>query len=658
MGQKKQPAVKSEWRYEIPGAGAVVLRSERELRYLTGRLMVQLVPLVDGTRTVQEISNALRSEFSEEQIAEALCQLQQEGYLREGVPAARADEAFWTLLDADPENVTERRSAVTVELLTSEPATAVILRDALNAVGISVMGGGSFIIAVVQDYLDEQLRQLNVEALASGRPWMLVRPFGRKQWVGPVFVPGRTACWSCMSQILELNGWAADACVAALPVSASITQTIAAAEAAKWLLTESNDTIEGSICEIDTGLLGITSHTVRAQPGCPDCNGKAANGHDLDKLISPLTGIVSRLRMVHNEASFAVYAAEMAQYLRPDGSGDLLYTRPGVTAGKGRHPEEARLRCLYEAIERYSTQLHGDEQRITSSLHELGERAIDPRALMLFSDEQYAKGQRVPPRFDPAAQIEWTAVHSLVTGSERFVPTAYAFYGYGHPACGADSNGCAAGKTLADAIVRGFLELVERDAVSIWWYNRVPRPALPLEDASERILELHTMLRRRLALLHVLDITTDLGIPAAVAIGVAAVSRQVLLGAGSGPDRNTSARRALEELAAHAVEPDPVSIGEIAPWMLPSGTSAPEELRCSDTLEACVQRASELSLDVFTLDLTRPETGVPVARVIVPGLRPWRPRFAPGRLFDVPVALGWRTTPLTESELNPVAFPL
>jgi ribosomal protein S12 methylthiotransferase accessory factor YcaO len=39
-----------------------------------------------------------------------------------------------------------------------------------------------------------------------------------------------------------------------------------------------------------------------------------------------------------------------------------------------------------------------------------------------------------------------------------------------------DSNGCAAGNTIEEAVLQGFLELIERDAVAIWWYNRISRP--------------------------------------------------------------------------------------------------------------------------------------------------------------------------------------
>jgi oxazoline/thiazoline synthase len=69
---------------------------------------------------------------------------------------------------------------------------------------------------------------------------------------------------------------------------------------------------------------------------------------------------------------------------------------------------------------------------------------------------------------------------------------------------------------------------------------------------------------------------------------------------------------------------------------------------------ACVRTVRQKGLDFLVLDQTRPDIDVPVARVIVPGMRHFYRRFAPGRLYDVPVELGWRDRPLPESELNPI----
>jgi ribosomal protein S12 methylthiotransferase accessory factor len=68
--------------------------------------------------------------------------------------------------------------------------------------------------------------------------------------------------------------------------------------------------------------------------------------------------------------------------------------------------------------------------------------------------------------------------------------------------------------------------------------------------------------------------------------------------------------------------------------------------RAVDTLQA-------KGHEVLVLDQTRPDIGLPVAKVVVPGLRHFWARFAPGRLYDVPMQLGWLDTALTEEQLNP-----
>jgi ribosomal protein S12 methylthiotransferase accessory factor len=71
-------------------------------------------------------------------------------------------------------------------------------------------------------------------------------------------------------------------------------------------------------------------------------------------------------------------------------------------------------------------------------------------------------------------------------------------------------------------------------------------------------------------------------------------------------------------------------------------------------IEWCRDDLAARGLEMIVLDQTHPDIGLPVVKVVVPGLRHFWPRFGPGRLYDVPVATGWRDRPLTESELNPV----
>jgi oxazoline/thiazoline synthase len=69
---------------------------------------------------------------------------------------------------------------------------------------------------------------------------------------------------------------------------------------------------------------------------------------------------------------------------------------------------------------------------------------------------------------------------------------------------------------------------------------------------------------------------------------------------------------------------------------------------------ACVGIVERAGLDFLVLDQTRPDIEVPVVRVAVPGMRHFYRRFAPGRLYDVPVKLGWLERRLGETDLNPI----
>ena len=99
------------------------------------------------------------------------------------------------------------------------------------------------------------------------------------------------------------------------------------------------------------------------------------------------------------------------------------------------------------------------------------------------------------------------------------------------------------------------------------------------------------------------------------------------------------------------------------PWLAPAPGAAPRgaaDYPVPDTadLEEDVERCRALvearGMELLVLDQTRPDIGLPVVRVIVPGLRHFWERLAPGRLFDVPVEMGWRESPLAEADLNPV----
>jgi len=346
-----------------------------------------------------------------------------------------------------------------------------------------------------------------------------------------------------------------------------------------------------------------------------------------------------------------------------------------------------------EGIERYSGVYQGDEIRTTRRFEDFpaGE-AILPNDVLLFSDAQYAKGQAtahepddsqtIPAPFDRSAKIEWSPVWSLRDERFRYLPTSLLYFYYrGIETCRihADSNGCAAGNTREEAVVQGFLELVERDAYAIWWYNRSQRAEVDLARFDDTyIRDLRSQLAETGRRLWVLDVTSDLGIPTFVAIchWIDDGKENIEFGSGAHFDSRIAALRALTELNQFlsiglmgGAKGDKSSLDGKTPLRLadhpfltpsrepaapPTSDPAIDRLETHEQVAACVRIAQRAGHDFLFLDQTRPDIEVPVVRVIVPGLRHFYRRFAPGRLYDVPVRLGLRERPLAESELNPI----
>ena len=130
------------------------------------------------------------------------------------------------------------------------------------------------------------------------------------------------------------------------------------------------------------------------------------------------------------------------------------------------------------------------------------------------SDPTHGSGEMktILAPFDRSAEIEWSPVWSFCADERfKYLPTSllYFYKGPGGDIL-ADSNGCAAGNTLEEAIVR-VPRTGERDSYAIWWYNRLQRAAMDLSKSSDAYVnDLQIQLRKPDAGFGVLDITSDL----------------------------------------------------------------------------------------------------------------------------------------------------
>ncbi len=406
------------------------------------------------------------------------------------------------------------------------------------------------------------------------------------------------------------------------------------------------------------------------------------------KHVSPLTGVVSRLERIDADLPLNTNYVASHNFSAPARSVHQLRAGlGGGSFGKGSTAEQGEASALMEAIERYSGIFQGDEIRMTKRYTDFAAgEAILPNDVLLYSEAQQAQRDTpdaddstpTPPPFDPSAKIEWSPVWSLRDERFRYLPTGLLYFFYG-PGFHADSNGCAAGNTIGEAIVQGFLELVERDAYAIWWYNRLQRREVDLGEFDDSyVRDLQLQLAEAGRRLWVLDVTSDLGIPTFVAIThwMKDGKENIEFGSGAHFDARIALLRALTELNQFLAlglmgggTGDKSSLDGTTPLRLDDhpyltpGNEPPVRLSSDskfgrldvrEQVSACVNIARQQGLDFLVLDQTRPDIEVPVVRVIVPGLRHFYRRFGPGRLYDVPVKLGLRDRPLPEGELNPV----
>ena len=776
----------------VPDEGIFVLSGGKEA-LLRGRLYQLVAPHLDG-RPADDICDRLAGQASAAEVYFTLGQLEKKGYLAEAEETLPADDAvWWSLQQIDPQ-VAARRLAATRVSISGLGVDTGPLCELLDAAGVRLVRDGEtpdgellkeeLSVVVVDHYLRPEIETYNNAALASGRPWLLVKPYGCQLWLGPLFRPETTGCWNCLTDRLRANravesylldhdslteGVVLDR--VRTQASAQVAWGLVANAIASWVVREELPDCEGKVRTFDQVSWQTKTHVLAKLPYCTACaqktkvhdhngqdttpstlavsprhnsNGHAptepsTNGHALsgDPLrfrplvlesrqkslardgghrvvgpektleryghhVSPITGAVSMLERTtpKDDGAMHVYLAGSNLARRHHNLGQLQGDLRNMSAGKGTTDIQAKASGLCEGLERYSGVFRGDEPRRRARLGDLP-GAIDLNECLLFSDRQYrerdvinAKDSPynfVPLPFDQQAEIEWSPVWSLTRQEVRYLPTAFCYYDYPQPKehrfCIADSNGCAAGNTVEEAILQGFLELVERDSVALWWYNRINRPGVDLTSFDEPYLqELTDCLSSHRREMFVVDLTSDLQIPvfAAWSRSTEPGSEQIIMGFGAHLDARIALLRAVTEMnqmlsyllqapldkggREHVTDRETVEWLKTAtaknqPYLLPAPGAA---LRTAADYErahthdvAMDVRAGQvlverLGLEMLVLEQTRPEIGLPVVKVIVPGLRHFWARFAPGRLYDAPVRLAWLEKPLLEADLNPI----
>ena len=310
-----------------------------------------------------------------------------------------------------------------------------------------------------------------------------------------------------------------------------------------------------------------------------------------------------------------------------------------VYNGKGATVEESRISAIMEGIERYSSEVH--DRRIERGFyHELfGKgRIVDPRDLIL------------PPQADPDQILAWTEGYDIANEETVLIPAEAVYHPlppYYRALFRTNTNGLASGNTMEEAVFHGLCEVIERDAWSLVEASRDTGPVV--QNINDPLIS--PMQQKFTAAgvdVLIRDITSDIGIPTMAAVADDIQLRDPMLltmGMGTHTSARIAVMRALTEVAQsrltqiHGARED-TAVAQLrkrlgyertkrmnAYWFRENGSRDFATISSSDTddfltdIRFIIGALARKGLDrVIVADLTREEIGVPVVRVIVPGL--------------------------------------
>jgi ribosomal protein S12 methylthiotransferase accessory factor len=414
-------------------------------------------------------------------------------------------------------------------------------------------------------------------------------------------------------------------------------------------------------------------------------------------VVSPLGGVVGRVATIPNPPGCPDYTVCVADL------GDLRPVVPGFRlaptstrgmmdgAGTGIDAAAASKLAVVEALERYSNCVYDERQLIWATGAELGREAIDLDTLPRCSAAELSDRLCPLRPADSHVPIRWVRGVSLTGREGRWVPAVMAFLNIPAQSTGEHfvfqiSTGCAAHVDPAAAVLNAICEVVERDAVSLTWLQRL---ALPMIEGTDAI----AAPAGPGVATYLFDATTDLGVPTVYGIDVAEGSFGTAVMCATDLDPHRAVAKVLREAASGRVAlsmappvasqvDDFQTVSEGASYMAQAerrpafgflldsarrrslsdmrslATGTPE-----GDLAVIVDRLDRLGMEVVVVDLTTDEAaraGLWVVRAIIPALQPLsfthRARFlGHPRLYDAPVRMGYRSW--SEPELNPWPQP-
>ena len=303
--EPERPLLKPWYRLSLDGNGAVLRYGASVLEFegaAATRLLPRLLPLLDGTRRVDDVVACL-GEPIRPAVERAVALLHEQRLLTEAAPAGlaaghhRAAEllAATDPLDRGVGDVSARLAAASVALLGDAPVVRIVRRllveSGVGDVCRSAWGdtpAAELVVAAPSGLELPRLREWNGRALSEGTPWLQLLPFdGLLAAVGPLIVPGDTACHECyllrraanLSSLRFRPERVEHGVHPSAPALDAVVAGLAATLALRWLAL-ADTLVPGVVLAVEqTPEPAFSRHILYRVPRCPACSngrGRAA----------------------------------------------------------------------------------------------------------------------------------------------------------------------------------------------------------------------------------------------------------------------------------------------------------------------------------------------------------------------------------------------
>lgn len=302
--------------------------------------------------------------------------------------------------------------------------------------------------------------------------------------------------------------------------------------------------------------------------------------------------------------------------------------------GKGPTPDQSAASALMELVERFSHANFPTKDKILwGTLDETNDRCLSIESLFWLPDRASQTSGDGQAEFKNLP-FSWIPAYSLVTQKDVMIPYEWFADIFG-------TNGLSAGNTLAETILQGLCEVVERHVSGIVNMAKKPVPVIDLNSVTDETAnELIEKFNRNGIRLVCMDFSLDTGIPTVGGIAYDPATfpnSEIVFCAGTATNPEKALIRTITEIQQMAVDYFRADYyaGGILPkfnhfrefeYLFDENDAIPIQALpdvsaddMADEIKSCADALSQIGLFPLVVDISHATLKIPAVFVVVPG---------------------------------------